>query len=76
MRKIDVAGVNHLRLTVADLQGTKLTVAAKALIKERLLLFYQPGLQQQRTHFSRRLKPGDTPRLAQHGGLIRGTQVG
>ncbi len=75
MGEIDLAGVNDLRLAVGDLQGAELAVAAQALIEERLLLFYQPGFQQQRAHFSRRLEPGNTARLAQHGGLVRGTQV-
>ena len=76
MRKIDVPRVDDLRLAFVDLQGAELTVAAQALVEQRLLFFYQPRLQQQRAHFSRRLEPGNASRLAQHGGLVRGTQMG
>jgi hypothetical protein len=41
MRKIDVARVDDLRLAVVDLQGAELTVAAQALIEQRLLFFNQ-----------------------------------
>ena len=76
MRKIDVARVDALRPAIVYLQGAELTVAAQALIEQRLLFFYQPRLQQQRAHFSRRLEPGNASRLAQHGGLVRRTEMG
>ncbi len=76
MGEIDFAGVDDLRLAVVDLQGAELTVTAQALIEQRLLLFYQPGFQQQCAHFSRRLAPGNASRLAKHGRLIRGSQMG
>lgn len=39
MRKINVARVDDLRLALADLQGAELTVAAQALVEQRLLFF-------------------------------------
>lgn len=57
MRKIHFPGINDLRFSCVNLQGTQLAVAAQALVKQRLLFLDEPGFEQKRTQFACRLDP-------------------
>ena len=75
MRKIHFPGINDLRFSRVNLQGTQLAVAAQAFVKQRLLFLDEPGFEQKRAQFTCRLDPGDPPGLSEHRRFVRRTQV-